>query len=63
MDINPIIAERFTDHLDVFGKTMEHMEEIEVIAERVESALTSGHKIFFVVMEAAPLMRSIWLLS
>ncbi|MDY3983341.1 MAG: D-sedoheptulose 7-phosphate isomerase [Veillonellaceae bacterium] len=47
MDINPIIAERFTDHLDVFGKTMEHMEEIDVIAERVASALTSGHKIFF----------------
>ena len=27
-DLNPIIADRFTEHLEVFGKTMEHMDTI-----------------------------------
>ena len=27
-DINPIIADRFTDHLDVFSKTMDQMEPL-----------------------------------
>ena len=29
-DLNPIIADRFTEHLEVFGKTMEHMDTIGV---------------------------------
>ena len=31
-DLNPIIADRFTEHLEVFGKTMEHMDTIQEIA-------------------------------
>ena len=47
MDINPIIAERFSDHLDVFGKTMELMPVIQEIANRCKTALDSGNKILF----------------
>ncbi|WP_251424090.1 D-sedoheptulose 7-phosphate isomerase [Veillonella agrestimuris] len=46
-EINPIIAERFSDHLDVFGKTMERMDIIEEIAERCKVALANGNKILF----------------
>ncbi|SUP40309.1 D-sedoheptulose 7-phosphate isomerase [Veillonella criceti] len=46
-EINPIIAERFTDHLDVFGQTMEQMETIQLIAERCKTALAAGNKVFF----------------
>lgn len=59
-EINPIIAERFTDHLDVFGQTMEQMETIQLIAERCKTALAAGNKVFFVVMAALLLMRNIW---
>ena len=46
-DLNPIIAERFTDHLDVFGKTMEQMDVIQLMAERCKEALKSGNKVLF----------------
>ncbi|WP_251440713.1 D-sedoheptulose 7-phosphate isomerase [Veillonella intestinalis] len=46
-EINPLIAERFTDHLDVFGQTMEQMEIIQLIAERCKTALASGNKVLF----------------
>ena len=46
-ELNPIIAERFTDHLDVFGKTMEQMDVIQLMAERCKEALKSGNKVFF----------------
>ena len=47
VDLNPIIAERFSEHLDVFGKTMEQMSTIQEIAERCKIALHSGNKILF----------------
>ena len=43
-ELNPIIAERFTDHLDVFGKTMEQMDVIQLMAERCKEALKAGNK-------------------
>lgn len=46
-ELNPIIAERFTDHLDVFGKTMEQMDVIQLMAERCKKALKSGNKVLF----------------
>ena len=46
-DINPIIADRFTDHLDVFSKTMDQMDIIQEIANRCIVALNSGNKILF----------------
>ncbi|MBE6079249.1 MAG: D-sedoheptulose 7-phosphate isomerase [Veillonella sp.] len=46
-DLNPIIAERFTDHLDVFGKTMEQMDVIQLMAERCKEALKAGNKVLF----------------
>lgn len=46
-ELNPIIAERFTDHLDVFGKTMEQMDVIQLMAERCKEALKSGNKVLF----------------
>lgn len=46
-EINPLIAERFTDHLDVFGQTMEQMETIQLIAERCKTALAAGNKVLF----------------
>lgn len=46
-DINPIIADRFTDHLDVFSKTMDQMDVIQEIANRCIVALNSGNKILF----------------
>ena len=46
-ELNPIIAERFTDRLDVFGKTMEQMDVIQLMAERCKEALKSGNKLLF----------------
>lgn len=46
-ELNPIIAERFTDHLDVFGKTMEQMDVIQLMAERCKEALKAGNKFLF----------------
>lgn len=46
-ELNPIIAERFTDHLEVFGKTMEQMDVIQLMAERCKEALKSGNKVLF----------------
>lgn len=46
-ELNHIIAERFTDHLDVFGKTMEQMDVIQLMAERCKEALKSGNKVLF----------------
>ena len=46
-ELNPIIAERFTDHLDVFGKTMEQMDVIQLMAERCKEALKAGNKVLF----------------
>ena len=46
-DLNPIIAERFTEHLEVFGKTMEHMDTIQEIGYRCKAALENGNKILF----------------
>ncbi|WP_295271235.1 D-sedoheptulose 7-phosphate isomerase [Veillonella sp.] len=46
-ELNPIIAERFTDHLDVFGKTMEEMDVIQLMAERCKEALKAGNKVLF----------------
>ena len=46
-DLNPIIADRFTEHLEVFGKTMEHMDTIQEIAYRCKAALDNGNKILF----------------
>ena len=46
-DLNPIIADRFTEHLEVFGKTMEHMDTIQEIAYRCKAALENGNKILF----------------
>ena len=46
-DLNPIIADRFTEHLEVFGKTMEHMNTIQEIAYRCKAALENGNKILF----------------
>lgn len=46
-ELNPIIAERFTDHLDVFGKTMEQMDVIQIMAERCKEALKAGNKVLF----------------
>lgn len=45
--IQGLIAQRFSDHLDVFGQTMEQMEVISDIAERCRAALTAGQKILF----------------
>ena len=44
-DLNPIIADRFTEHLEVFGKTMEHMDTIQEIGYRCKAALENGNKI------------------
>lgn len=46
-ELNPIIAERFTDHLDAFGKTMEQMDVIQLMAERCKEALKAGNKVLF----------------
>jgi len=46
-DLNPIIADRFTEHLEVFGKTMEHMDTIQEIGYRCKAALENGNKILF----------------
>ena len=46
-ELNPIIAERFTDHLDVFGKTMEQMDVIQLMAERCKEALKAGNQVLF----------------
>ena len=46
-ELYPLIAERFSDHLDVFGKTMEHMDVIQDIAVRCQFALANGNKILF----------------
>ena len=46
-ELNPIIAERFTDNLDVFGKTMEQMDVIQLMAERCKEALKAGNKVLF----------------
>lgn len=46
-ELNPIIAERFTDHLDVFDKTMEQMDVIQLMAERCKEALKAGNKVLF----------------
>ena len=45
--IEGLIAQRLSDHLDVFGQTMEQMEVISDIAERCRTALTAGQKILF----------------
>lgn len=45
--IQGLIAQRFSDHLDVFGQTMEQMEVISDIAERCRATLTAGQKILF----------------
>ena len=42
-----LIAERFTEHLDVFGKTMDKADVIVEIADRCRSSLQSGNKILF----------------
>ena len=34
-DINPIIVDRFTDHLDVFSKTMDQMDVIQKLLTAV----------------------------
>ena len=39
-DLNPIIADRFTEHLEVFGKTMEHMDTIQEIGYRCKTAIS-----------------------
>ncbi len=49
-DLNPIIADRFTEHLEVFGKTMEHMDTIQEIAYRCKAALEMVIKFCSVVM-------------
>lgn len=46
-DIHPIIAEHFSDHLDVFSKTMDHMDVIQEMAWRCKSALDNGNKVLF----------------
>ena len=46
-DLNPIIADRFTEHLEVFGKTMEHMDIIQEIGYRCKTAIDNGNKILF----------------
>ncbi|WP_298704489.1 D-sedoheptulose 7-phosphate isomerase [uncultured Veillonella sp.] len=46
-NVNPLIAQRFQDHLEVFGRTMEQLECIEEIAERCKMALSNGNKILF----------------
>ena len=51
-DLNPIIADRFTEHLEVFGKTMEHMDTIQEIGYRCKAALENGNKFCSVVMVA-----------
>ncbi|MDU7787564.1 MAG: SIS domain-containing protein [Veillonella sp.] len=43
-DLNPIIADRFTEHLEVFGKTMEHMDTIQEIGYRCKAALENFKK-------------------
>lgn len=46
-EMNPIIAGRLADHVDVLSKTMEHMEVVQEIAERCKAALAGGNKILF----------------
>ena len=58
-DLNPIIADRFTEHLEVFGKTMEHMDTIQEIAYRCKSALEMVIKFYSVVMVALLLTLNI----
>lgn len=48
--MNTVVAERLQDHLEVFAKTMEYLEENDVImeiAERCNMALGEGRKILF----------------
>lgn len=46
-DLNLIVTERFSEHLDVFEKTMEHMETIQDIAYRCKHAIENGNKVLF----------------
>lgn len=46
-DLNPIIADRLIEHLEVFGKTMEHMDTIQEIGYRCKTAIDNGNKILF----------------
>ena len=62
-ELNPIIAERFTDHLDVFGKTMEQMDVIQLMAERCKEALKRAIKFYFAAMAVPLRMLSIWRLN
>lgn len=46
-ELNPIVVERFSDHVTVLTDTMDHMKEIEAIGLRVKEALKDGHKVLF----------------
>ena len=45
--VHPIIADRFSDHLEVFGKMMDHLEDIQEVAMRCKSVLANVNKILF----------------
>ena len=53
--VHPIIADRFSDHLEVFGKMMDHLEDIQEVAMRCKMAIK-----YYSVAMAVPLqMHSI----
>lgn len=47
MSINPIITQRFDDHLDTYTKMRNHMDVIQAAADICKLALDEGHKILF----------------
>lgn len=47
MAINPIIGQRFDDHLDTYTKMREHFDQIQAAATLCKDALDAGHKVLF----------------
>lgn len=47
MSINPIITQRFDEHLDTYTKMRNHMDAIQAAADICKLALDKGHKILF----------------
>lgn len=46
-DINPILTERFSEHIDVLGRTMDYLDVIQEMGYRCKQAIESGNKILF----------------
>lgn len=63
MEINPIIGQRFDDHLETYTKMRDHFNQIQAAASLCKEALEAGKKSSFVVMVDPLPTRNIWQLN